>query len=173
VLSAVQESVNDSFPRFDMLATPRGRNCVPIAWAISYPDVWAHRARITKIDMADVKPPYLLLCNHNAFLDFKVTTATIFPHRANYVVAIDGYTAPTKRGFTSREWLMRTVGCICKRKFTNDPILVRQSTAWWKHCDIAVLYPGGALLPHAEGTRYCRSRSASSVKLAQSPRRNR
>lgn len=133
--------MNDSFPRFDMLATPKRQKLRPIAWAISYPDVWAHRARITKIDMADVKPPYLLLCNHNAFLDFKVTTAAIFPHRANYVVAIDGYTTPTKRGFTSREWLMRTVGCICKRKFTNDAILVRQLNRVVKHGDIAVLYP--------------------------------
>lgn len=133
--------MQDSFERFDMLAYPKKQKLRPIAWAISYPDVWKHRAKIQKIGMDGIKPPYILLCNHNAFLDFKVTTAAIFPHRANYVVAIDGFTSPTKRGFASREWLLRTVGCICKRKFTNDAILVRQLGRVVKNGDIAVLYP--------------------------------
>lgn len=131
----------DSLPRFDMLAYPRRQKLRPIAWAISYPDVWKHQAHIQKIRMDGIKPPYILLCNHNAFLDFKVTTAAIFPHRSNSVVAIDGFTTPTKKGFASREWLLRTVGCICKRKFTNDAILVRQLGRVVKNGDIAVLYP--------------------------------
>lgn len=133
--------MKDSFARFDMLAYPKRQKLRPLAWAISYPAVWSHRAKIQKIDMEDVKPPYVLLCNHNAFLDFKVTTAAVFPHRANYVVAIDGFTSPTKDGFASREWLLRIVGCICKRKFTNDAILVRQLNRVVKKGDIAVLYP--------------------------------
>ncbi len=124
-----------------MLAKPKRQKLRFLAWAISYPAVWSHRAKITKVDMDGVQPPYLLLCNHNAFLDFKVTTAAVFPHRANYVVAIDGYTTPTKNGFSSREWLMRVVGCVCKRKFTNDAILVRQLNRVVKNGDIAVLYP--------------------------------
>ncbi len=133
--------MQDSFARFDMLEIPRKQKLRPLAWAISYPDVWKHNAKIQKIDMEGIKPPYILLCNHSAFLDFKVTTAAIFPHRANYVVAIDGFTSPTRKGFTSREWLLRTVGCICKRKFTNDAILVRQLNRVVKNGDIAVLYP--------------------------------
>ena len=124
-----------------MLAFPKKQRLRPIAWAISYPDVWKHQSKIQKINMDGIKPPYVLLCNHNAFLDFKVTTAAIFPHRANYVVAIDGFTSPTKKGFASREWLLRVVGCICKRKFTNDAVLVRQLARVVKNGDIAVLYP--------------------------------
>lgn len=133
--------MQDSFARFDMLAIPTKQRLRPIAWAISYPDVWKHQSKIQKINMDGIKPPYVLLCNHNAFLDFKVTTAAIFPHRANYVVAIDGFTSPTKKGFASREWLLRVVGCICKRKFTNDAVLVRQLARVVKNGDIAVLYP--------------------------------
>ena len=133
--------MQDTFARFDMLAFPRKQRLRPIAWAISYPDVWKHQSKIQKINMDGIKPPYVLLCNHNAFLDFKVTTAAIFPHRANYVVAIDGFTSPTKKGFASREWLLRVVGCICKRKFTNDAVLVRQLARVVKNGDIAVLYP--------------------------------
>lgn len=133
--------MQDSFSRFDMLAVPKRQKLRPIAWAISYPDVWKHKAKIQKINMEGIQPPYVLLCNHNSFLDFKVTTAAIFPHRANYVVAIDGFTSPTKNGFASREWLLRTVGCVCKRKFTNDAILVRQLGRVVRNGDIAVLYP--------------------------------
>ena len=133
--------MQDTFARFDMLAFPKKQRLRPIAWAISYPDVWKHQSKIQKINMDGIKPPYVLLCNHNAFLDFKVTTAAIFPHRANYVVAIDGFTSPTKKGFASREWLLRVVGCICKRKFTNDAVLVRQLARVVKNGDIAVLYP--------------------------------
>ena len=112
----------------------RQRNYLrPLTWAISFPAVWSHKAKIIRTDMEGLKPPYLLLCNHNAFLDFKVATAAIFPARANYVVAIDG--------FIGREWLMRKVGCICKRKFTNDVTLVRQLKRVAENGDVAVVYP--------------------------------
>ena len=133
--------VEDAFTRFNMLAYPKRQRLRLLAWLISFPAVWRHGEKITKVRMDGVKPPYLLLCNHNAFHDFKVATAAVFPHRANCVVAIDGFTAPTKKGFKSREGLLRMVGCICKRKFTNDAILVRQLNRVIKNGDIAVLYP--------------------------------
>ena len=61
--------------------------------------------------MDGLKPPYLLLCTHHAFIDFKVQTRAIFPHPATYVVALDG--------FIGKEWLLRNVGGIGKRKFTT------------------------------------------------------
>ncbi|HBN85886.1 MAG TPA: hypothetical protein DDZ89_18825 [Clostridiales bacterium] len=123
------------FKRFDMLKKPvRQRHFLrPLTWLISYPAVWAHRVKITKVEMQGIKPPYLLLCNHNAFIDFKITTAAIFPHRANYLVAIDG--------FIGREWLLRNVGCICKRKFTNDTVMIRHMKRVADNGDVIVLYP--------------------------------
>jgi hypothetical protein len=97
------------------------------------PDVKKHGTIITKIGAEDLRPPYVLLCNHNAFIDFKVATKATYPARANYVVAIDG--------FIGREKLLRNVGCICKRKFTNDPALVRHLVQVVRNGDIAVIYP--------------------------------
>ncbi|MBR5741798.1 MAG: 1-acyl-sn-glycerol-3-phosphate acyltransferase, partial [Firmicutes bacterium] len=105
----------------------------PLTWILSAPDVWIHGAKIRKTGMDGIKPPYVLLCNHNAFLDFKVATMATFPHRANYVVAIDG--------FIGREELLRKVGCICKRKFTNDTTLVRHLRRVVQNGDIAMIYP--------------------------------
>ena len=124
-----------TFPRFDMKRQPKRTKWYlrPLTWALSAPAVLRHRTRIRRVGMEGVKPPYVLLCNHNAFLDFKVATMAMFPHRANYIVAIDG--------FIGREWLLRDVGCICKRKFTNDVTVVRHLCEVIKNGDIAVIYP--------------------------------
>ena len=124
-----------NFERFDMAKPPVRTKWYlrPITILLSLPDVWKHRAKISKVRTEGLKAPYVLLCNHNAFLDFKVATKAIFPQRANYVVAIDG--------FIGREKLLRNVGCICKRKFTNDIVLVRQLHQVIKNGDVAVIYP--------------------------------
>lgn len=121
--------------RFDMKKAPlrQRRYLLPLIWAMTLPDVGSHKTVINKIGCEGLKPPYILLCNHNAFFDFKVATKAIFPHRANYIVAIDG--------FIGREWLLRHAGGICKRKFTNDFQLVRNIRSVLKNGDIMVIYP--------------------------------
>ena len=123
------------FERFDMKALPVRTKWYlhPLTILLSLPDVIKHDAQIRKIRCEELKPPFVLLCNHNAFMDFKVATKAIWPWRANYVVAIDG--------FIGREKLLRDVGCICKRKFTNDVTLIRSLSQTIKNGDIAVIYP--------------------------------
>ena len=126
------DGLND---KFDMARLPVRQRWFlrPITWVGSYPDVWARRLKINRQHVQGLKPPYLLLCTHMAFMDFKVTTAAIFPHRANYVVAIDG--------FIGREWLLRNAGGICKRKFVNDVTLVRHIKRVIDNGDVLALYP--------------------------------
>ena len=101
-----------------------------------------HRTVLRREGTEGLDAPYLLLCNHNAFLDFFVASAATYPARANYVVAIDGFTMPVgKDGFISREWAMRRAGCIMKRKFTRDVVLVRQLRQVVKNGDVPVIYP--------------------------------
>ena len=121
--------------RFDMKEPPRRIKWYlrPLTVLISYPEVFAHRMKLIKKGVDGLKPPFLMLCNHNAFFDFKAATRAIWRYRANYVVAIDG--------FIGREKLLRDVGCICKRKFTNDVTLVRQLGRVIKNGDVAVIYP--------------------------------
>ena len=123
------------YPRFDMQKPPVKTKWFlqPLEWILSMPALIQHRPIIRKYRTEGLKPPYLLLCNHNAFNDFKVATKAIFPYRANYVVAIDG--------FIGREQLLRDIGCICKRKFTNDITLIRHLRQVIKNGNIAVIYP--------------------------------
>jgi len=145
--------MNDEFERFDMARPPvRTRWFLrPLTYLLSIPDVISHKTQIHYEGTKDLKPPFLLLSNHNAFMDFKVLTKAIYPRRANYVVAIDG--------FIGREWLLRNVGAICKRKFTSDVTLVRQLARVIENGDVAVVYPEAryslcgttAVLPEALG----------------------
>ena len=154
------------FTRFDMAAPPVRTKWYlrPLTILISLPDLLRHKVRLKKTGMDEIRPPYLLLCNHNAFFDFKVATKAIFPDRANYVVAIDG--------FIGREKLLRDVGCICKRKFTNDITLIRQLQKTIKNGDIIVLYPEAryslcgttAVLPESLG-KFCRLLKVPVVSL--------
>lgn len=123
----------DDIKRFDMSKPPRRQKLRPLIWALCFPSLLTHRQKLTKINMNGIKPPYLLLCNHNAFMDFKVAAKATFPRRENYVIAIDG--------FIGREGLLRTVGGICKRKFTSDVTLIRQIRRVIQNGDIAVIYP--------------------------------
>lgn len=144
-------------PLFDMARPPiRTRWFLrPLTFLLSLPDVLAHKVKINYQGTRDLKPPYLLLSNHNAFMDFKVLTKAIYPQRANYVVAIDG--------FIGREWLLRNVGCICKRKFTSDLTMVRHLRRVIENGDVAVVYPEAryslcgttAVLPESLG-KLCR-----------------
>ena len=109
-----------TMPRFDMNEMPRKPKWFlkPIAWLLSYPETFKHHVKIHKHGVKGLKPPYIMLCNHNCFFDFKVATRAIFPHIANNIVAIDG--------FINREELLRNVGCVLKRKFVPDAPLIKK-----------------------------------------------
>ena len=110
------------------------RILTPVTWLLSFPKAIRHRARVDKTLMPkNIKPPYFLLCNHNSFMDFMIMTKAIFPNRANYVVAIDG--------FIGIEWLLRAVGGICNRKFSKGVSPVRNILHARDNGDIVVLFP--------------------------------
>ena len=130
--------MHKEFKKFDMKAPPiRQRHWLrPVTWALSFPFTWLQKTKIIKTNCEGLKPPYLLICNHNAFFDFMVATHAIFPHRANDVVAIDGFF-----GFPMKKWLLRNVGGICKRKFTTDLVLIRHIKRVLQNGDVLILYP--------------------------------
>ena len=127
--------MKQEFQRFNMKIPPVRTKWYlrPVTYLLSISAVKKHGTIITKIGAEGLRPPYVLLCNHNSFMDFKVATKAIYPARANYVVAIDG--------FIGRENLLRNVGCICKRKFTKDTTLIRHLARVIQNGDIAVVYP--------------------------------
>ena len=122
--------------RFNMERPPiRQRNILrPLTWLLSFPPIWKKELRIIKTGMEGIKPPFILLCTHMAFIDFKVTTAALFPWRSSYIVAIDG--------FIGREALLRHAGGVLKRRVTADVNLIRHiKTILHGYGDVVTIYP--------------------------------
>lgn len=90
---------------------------MPIEWGGALPMTMSAKAKINKINTEGLKPPYLILCNHASFIDFPIVVRAIFPHRCSWVISVEE--------FVGRDWLMRGVGGIYKRKFTQDLSVVR------------------------------------------------
>ncbi len=122
----------DNIKRFDMKAPPKRQKLRLLGYIKALPVLVAHKGKITKINMKGVKPPYLLLANHNALMDVDILNLATFPHRVNYVIAIDG--------FIGREKLLRNVGGICKRKFTNDLNLIKHLRTVRNNGDIVQIF---------------------------------
>ena len=105
--------------KFDMLEPPHKQAMyfMPLVWAFSDFQKNLHRARLHKINMEGIKPPYILICNHNAFFDFYIMSRMIMPDRGYFPAAVDDY--------IGREWPLRRLGAIPKRKFTADLSIIR------------------------------------------------
>lgn len=125
--------------RYDFKRKPKRMNAFLMWVARNF--VMSYRMRgigcsIERIGMDGLKPPYLLLATHASEMDFCLEFKAVLPYkRANNVVAID---AIRDMG----DGLMRTMGCITKRKFVRDYDLIRNL----RYCvnnygDIVCIYP--------------------------------
>ena len=83
-----------------------------LIWVLSKIMLMGKKYKVEKINMEGVKPPFIMLSNHQYFIDFELAAMLTFPYRVNNVVSIDGY--------YRRPWLMELIGAICKRKYTKD-----------------------------------------------------
>lgn len=110
-----------------------------LIWILSKIMLIGKKYTIEKINMEGVKPPYMLLSNHQYFIDFEIAAMATFPHRVNNVVSIDGY--------YRRPWLMELIGSIGTRKFTTDLHLVKSINRVLKRGDILSMYPEARYTP--------------------------
>ena len=110
-----------------------------LIWLLSKIMLIGKKYKIEKINIEGVKPPYMLLSNHQYFIDFEIAAMATFPHRVNNVVSIDGY--------YRRPWLMELIGSIGTRKFTTDLHLVKSINRVLKRGDILSMYPEARYTP--------------------------
>ena len=121
---------------FDRKREPPRQNplIMPVLWLWCWLATRPGKLRIHKINMKGLKPPFLVLATHHAFMDFYVTPLCLFPHRANYVSELEGFEH-------YGEWPYRQIGCLGTRKFVNDLALVRNIRRCMDRGGILVLYP--------------------------------
>lgn len=110
-----------------------------LIWVLSEFVLAFKKHKVERINMEGLKPPYLLLSNHHAFIDFELVSLGTFPHRVNNVVNIDG--------FYRMPWVLELIGAICTRKFTTDIHLVKSINRVLKRGDILCMYPEARYSP--------------------------
>ncbi|MCC8122600.1 MAG: hypothetical protein LIO58_03580 [Oscillospiraceae bacterium] len=121
---------------FNRFRTPPRQNplaLLPI-WLFSWLMTRSGRLKIHRLRMKGLKPPFLVLGTHHAFMDFYITPLALFPFRANYVSELEGFE-------NYGEWLYRQAGCLGTRKFVCDVALVHNIKKVTDRGDILVLYP--------------------------------
>ena len=116
--------------------------------------------KIEKVNMDNLKPPYIMLSNHMYFIDFELVALATYPHKMNNVVNIDGY--------YRRPWLMTWIGSICTRKFTNDLHLIKSIMKVVKRGDVLGMYPEARYSPMGT-TAYIPDSVAKLVKKCKAP----
>jgi 1-acyl-sn-glycerol-3-phosphate acyltransferase len=121
---------------FDRFRMPPRQNLflMPLIWLICFILTRRGRLRIRRVRMKGLKPPYLVIGSHHAFIDFYITPLALWPHRANYISELEGFE-------NFGEWIYRQVGCLGTRKFINDLALIRNIKRVMDRKGILVLYP--------------------------------
>jgi len=121
---------------FDRHRVPPKQNLffMPAIWAICKAVTSRYKLKITRTNMEGLKPPFLVLGTHHAFMDFIVSPLAVFPYRANYVSELEGFE-------NYGEWLYRQAGCLGTRKFVNDIALIKNIKRVMERKGILVLYP--------------------------------
>lgn len=90
---------------------------LPIEWIGTFFMLMPVGGHVEKINCEGLEPPYLVLQNHASFVDFPMAARAMFPNSSGWVISIEE--------FIGREWLIRGIGGIYKRKFTADLTVVK------------------------------------------------
>ena len=104
-----------------------------LIWVLSKCALAGKEYKIEKINMEGLKGPYILLSNHQYFVDFELIAVGTYPQKINNVTNIDGY--------YRRPWLMEWIGCIGTRKFTRDMHLIKSINKVIERGDVLGMYP--------------------------------
>jgi len=122
---------------YNMASLPKRQNplLLPLIWAACFIMTRKGKLKIKRIGMKGLKPPYLVLSEHQGFTDYYITPLALFPHRATYVSDVEGFAAFGK-------WLYSAIGCIPTRRFVPDISLIKSIRhVVKKNKDIIVVYP--------------------------------
>ncbi len=151
--------------KYDFTKKPSKGNVLlySLAWMVSLSSMKYHKLDLKKEGMDGIKPPYLLLSNHQSFYDLKVLQTALFPRRANYVAAIDAFAL-------HGDAIMHGIGCIAKRKFLPMDLALIKNMRYSvdKLKKICVMYPEARF--SLDGKRsYIPFSTAKLVKLLKVP----
>ena len=96
--------------------------------------------KIEKINMDNLKLPYILLSNHMQWMDFPILLKATYPESVNIVAANHVYYKCSS--------IMEKIGCMCTRKFITDLSLVKNChKVLQEYGDIFAMFPEARYSP--------------------------
>ena len=99
---------------------------------------------LEKINMDNLKSPYILLSNHMQWMDFPVLFDAVYPDKCSLVAANHVY--------YKEYFILEKIGCICTRRFIANISLVRHChTVLQNYGDVFALFPEARYTP--DGTQ--------------------
>lgn len=128
----------DSVKRYDTAKTPQRQSAFLRSAVVIASRFFLKRIRggytLEKINMDNIKPPYILLSNHMQFVDFLISFTGVHPYRISNIATIDG--------FVGLGGIMERLGSVCHRKYTTDTSLIRAChKILQEYKDILCMYP--------------------------------
>ncbi len=126
---------NKDFTPYNMAEKPSRQSLLllPLIWSASYLMTAGSGLQIDRAGIKGLKPPFLVLSEHQGYMDYYLSPLALFPHRASYVSDMEGFAAYGK-------FLYSKLGCIAKRRFTSDISFIKNILHAIKK-DIVVIYP--------------------------------
>lgn len=107
---------------------------MPLVWGGAFALTRQFGLKFEKVNMANLKPPFLVIGTHQGFSDYYIGPLSVYPRRAMYVSDMEGFA-----GFGN--WLYRGIGCIGKRRFVADYSVISNIRYAIKQKQIVFLYP--------------------------------
>lgn len=121
---------------FNMSEKPVKQNpfLLPLIWGASFFLTRQFGLKIQKVNMKNVKSPFLVLATHQGFSDYYIGPISVFPKRAMYVSDMEGFAAFGKS-------LYRGIGCIGKRRYVSDLSVITNIKYALKKGQSVFIYP--------------------------------
>lgn len=98
-----------------------------------------YRHRVNKSAIEGIKPPYLVVAGHSSWLDYLISSVSMYPVRMNYVGAYNFF----------RDRLLKSVftwmGVIPKHQFTSDVSAIKKMKCCIEQGRVVALFPHGCL----------------------------
>lgn len=94
---------------------------------------------VDKTAIRGLKPPYLVVANHSCWLDYMITSLSMYPVRMNFVGAYNFF----RDKILSR--VFHWMGVISKYQFTNDLSAVKKMKSVTQRGGVVAVFPNGCL----------------------------
>ncbi|MFA7673698.1 MAG: 1-acyl-sn-glycerol-3-phosphate acyltransferase [Clostridia bacterium] len=119
--------------------------------------------RVDKSAMAGITPPYLVVASHSCWLDYIISSTSMFPVRMNFVGAYNF--------FRSRllKFVFTLLGVIPRHQFTSDIVSIRKMKYCIDEGRVVALFPNGCLSNEGRPGGFAGAEVAKLIKFLNVP----